>query len=308
MIVLSAETIDLSRLPAPNAIEPLDYETLQSNFMTRFVAAWTAARAIDPSLPQYDVQALETDPAVIASQPWSFLRLLDRARVNDAVRAVLAPLATGADLDNVVARVNIERLTVIPATDTTPPVMESNARLLLRYLLAFSRPAAGSRERYLYEAYTALPLLHHARVNGAAVHGRRGDVDIVLAGPDGRDLTDQELDVVRGAVLADDVKPEAVAVTLLRATRNLYDVDGAILVAKGPDAEAVRLEAIARMRVAAAGRMLIGDFVPASSLNGAAYGAGVLRASLAAPAADIAAHPYRINILGAVDLDTEVVA
>jgi phage-related baseplate assembly protein len=301
-VSLSYETIDLSRLPAPNAIEPLNYETLQSAFMGRFVAIWAAARALDPSLPQYDVQTLETDPTVIVSEAWSYLRLIDRARVNDAVRAVLAPLAKGADLDNVVARVNIERLIVIPATDTTPAVMESDERLLLRYLLAFSRPAAGTRERYLFEAYTALPILHHAAVNGTAIHGRRGDVDIVLAGPDGRDLTNGEMDIVRNRLLADDVKPEAVAVVCLKAQRTLYNFSGALLIAKGPDQTAVTNEAEARIRAAAYDRMKIGDFVPINSLAGAGYGPGVLRASATAPSADIAANPYAIPILDAVSL------
>ena len=305
MIVLSAETIDLSRLPAPDAIEPLDYGTLQSAFMERFIAVWAAARAIDPSLPQYDVQTLETDPAVITSEAWSYLRLLDRARVNDAVRAVLAPLAKDDDLDNVVARVNIARLTVIPATESTPAVMESDERLLLRYLLAFSRPAAGTRERYLFEAYTALPILHHAAVNGRAVHGRRGDIDIVLAGPDGRDLTDEEMFTVGDRLLAEDVKPEAVSVICLRAQRRLYDFAGALVVAKGPDLTAVTSEAEARIRASARERMKIGDFVPVNSLAGAAYGPGVLRASATAPAADISANPYAIPILRDIALYAE---
>ena len=172
---LSAETIDLSRLPPPDIIEALGYETLNAAFLDRFETAWAAAQAIDPTLPDWDVRALETDPAVILSEVWAFLRLLDRQRVNDAARAVLATLAKKADLDVVVARVNVQRLVVIEATDTTEAVMESDERLLMRYLLAFSRPAAGSREGYLYDVYTALPILHHAAVVGRAVHGRRGE-------------------------------------------------------------------------------------------------------------------------------------
>lgn len=305
MNVLSAETIDLSRLPAPNAIEPLDFETLQSAFKERFTTFWAAARALDPSLPDYDVQTLETDPAIIIGEAWSYLRLLDRARVNDAVRAVLAPLAKGDDLDNVAARINVQRLIVVPATESTPAVMESDERLLLRYLLAFSRPAAGTRERYLFEAYTALPILHHAAVNGRAIHGRRGDVDIVLAGPNGRDLTDEEMFIVGDRLLAEDVKPEAVSVICLRAQRALYDFAGALLVAKGPDPASVMSEAETRVRLAAKERMKIGGFVPVNSLVGALYGPGVLRASASAPAVDVAGSPYAIPLLGDVVLDAE---
>lgn len=302
---LSGSTIDLSRLPAPAIIEALSYETLQSAFLARFSTVWTAARAIDPSLPAYDVGVLETDPIVIASQAWSYLRLLDRSRVNDAVKAVLAPLAELDDLDNVVARADVQRLVVTPATGDQAAVMESDARLLMRYLLAFSRPAAGSREGYLYDVYTALPTLYHAQVNGRAVHGRRGDVDVVLSGPAGRDLTDSELTTCRTALLADNRKPEAVAVTALRATRNVYAVAGAITVARGPDAETVRLEADARLVATAADRMLIGGLVPVTALVGALYGSGVVLAAISAPAADIAPDPYAIPILGAHAITAE---
>lgn len=297
---LSGQTIDLSRLPAPAIIEALDYETLQGAFLDRFKTVWTAARAIDPTLPAYDVDALETDPVVIASQAWSYLRLLDRSRVNDAVKAVLAPLAKGTNLDAVVARANVQRLTITPARGATPAVMEGDERLLMRYLLAFSRPAAGSREGYLYDVYTALPTLYHAQVNGRAVHGRRGDVDVVLAGPDGRDLTDQELATCRAALFAANRKPEAVAVTALRASRIVYAARGSILVAKGPDAETVRLEAVTRLTAAAAGRMLIGGVAPVNALEGALYGSGVVRAHLDAPAADIGLDAYSIPVLGDV--------
>ncbi len=300
-------TIDLTRLPAPNVIEALDYEALQGDFLARFKAAWGAASIIDPTLPVWDVDALETDPAVIASQPWSTLRLLDRGRVNDAVRAVLAPLAKGTDLDNVVARIGVQRLVVVAATSTAAAVMESDERLLTRYLLAFSRPAAGSAERYLYEAMTAWPTLLHAAVIGRAVHGRRGDVDLVVAGPSGRDATDAELSLVRAACASTSVKPEATSLSVLRATRRVYAVSGRIVVPTGPDAEAVRAEAQARVVATGAARMLIGAEVPRDLLSGAIYGLSVTRADLTAPPADIPADPYTIPVQGTVALTVEVV-
>lgn len=131
--------INLSRLPLPDVIGTLDYEALYALFLSRFLAAWDEARAIDPSLPAYDVGSLETDLVASLGEAISYLRLLDRARVNDAVKAVLAPLATGADLDTVAARLGVERLIVQAATSTAPAVMESDGRLLARYLLAFGR-------------------------------------------------------------------------------------------------------------------------------------------------------------------------
>lgn len=299
-------TIDLSRLPAPTVIEALDFETLQAAFISRFAEAWAEQRAIDPTLPEWDVGTLETDPAVIASEAWSYLRLLDRQRVNDVIKAVLAPLAKGADLDNVVARIGIERLTVVAATDTAEAIMETDARLLQRYLLAFTRPAAGSADRYLLEAMTAWPTMMAGRVIGRSVHGRKGDVDIVVSGPGGRDATDEELATVRTACTSTSVKPEATSVSVLRATRNVYDVVGRVMVPNGPDAETVRLEAIARIRAAGTAHMVIGGEVPVNALEGAAYGTSVTRANLAAPAADIVPDPYTMPIPGSITLAVEV--
>lgn len=298
--------IDLSRLPPPTIIEVVDYEVLQAQFLTRFEDAWTAARAKDPSLPEWNVGDLETDPAVIASEAWSWLRLLDRQRVNDAIQALLAPLAKRANLDAIVARIGIERLIVVPATANSDAVMESDDRLLQRYLLAFTRPAAGSADRYLYEAMTAWPAMLTGRVIGRSVHGRKGDVDIVVSGPDGRDATDEELATVRNACTSAQVKPEATSVSILRATRRIYDVMGRVLVPSGPDAEAVRAEASARILAAGKARMQIGGEVPTSALAGAAYGTSVSRVDLWSPATDIAGHPYTLPVPGSIILTAEV--
>jgi phage-related baseplate assembly protein len=298
--------IDLSRLPAPDVIEALDYEALLSGFKQRFLIAWATERAVDPTLPAYDVDGLETDPVVILGEAWSYLRLLDRARVNDAVKAVLAPLARGSNLDTVAARLGVERLVIQPASGTAPAVMESDDRLLARYLLAFGRPSAGSAARYLYEAYTAWPQLLHAAVIGRAIHGRRGDIDLVLAGPGGRDPTPEELERVRDAVLDTSVKPEAVSVTVLRALRRDYAVVGRIVVEKGPDAELVRLEAVRRLEAAGTARLAIGAQVPRSLLAGALYGASIVRADLDGPAGDLPAEPYTIPVLAGVTLSVEV--
>jgi phage-related baseplate assembly protein len=300
--------IDLSRIPAPNAIDPLDYESLRAAFIERFSAVWAAARAVDPTLPAYDVEMLETDPAIIIGEAWSYLRLLDRARVNDAIRAVLAPLARGADLDNVVARVNIVRLVVTPATGAAAAVMESDAQLLRRYLLAFDRPSAGSADRYLYEAFTAWPAMLDAAVVGRAVHGRRGDTDIVVIGPNGVAATSQEMAAVRNAVNATNVKPEATSVSVIPAVRKTYTVSLVLVIPKGPDPSVVIADARTRVDAAITGRLLIGAEVPVWSIAGAAYGSNVIRVRVLSPTADIAPDPYSVPVCTGVTITAEVQA
>lgn len=287
--------IDLSRVPAPDALEKLDFEALNDAYKARFQALWAAVRADNPELPDYDVAMLETDPAIIIGEAFNYLRLLDRARVNQAVRSVLAPLARGADLDNVAARVNIARLTG-----------ETDAQLLRRYLLAFDRPSAGSPSRYLYETYTAWPQCLDAAVIGRAIHGRRGEVDLVVIGPDGRAPTPEELTLVRTAVRADHVKPEATAINVTAATRRLYAVNLVAEIPSGPDPAIVRQEVLARVRAAAKARLFIGSQLPIDAIAGAAYGDSILRVRRIAPAEDIAAEPYSIPVLDAITITTEV--
>jgi phage-related baseplate assembly protein len=298
-------TIDLSRLPAPNAIEALDYETLLSDFVDRFQAYWDELRLARPELPEYDVASMETDPVIILGQAWSYLRLLDRARVNDAVKAVLAPSSTGADLDHVVARQGITRLELAPATSQTPALMETDAALLRRYLLSFDRPSAGSASRYLYEAWTAAPTLHDVRVNGRAVHGRVGDTDVVIIGEDGDPATNEELAAVQAAISASNVKPEAVGIAALRANRLEYQIVQVIKVPVGPDAELVRLEAVARVTAAALSRMKIGASVPRDLLAGAAFGDSIVDVEHLEPEEDIEAEPYTVPVCTSVEITVE---
>lgn len=293
-MALSPTVIDLSRVPAPAAIQALDYETLLAAAIDRFLAQWEAERLLDPTLPVYDVDNLETDPAVILLQAWSYLRLLDRQRVNDAVKAVLAPFAKGTDLDNVVARANVARLTG-----------ESDDALLRRYLLAFDRPGAGTASRYLYEAWTAWPQMGDCRVNGRRTHGRRGDIDIVITGPGGRLPTTQERDLVRAAVLRDDVTPEGLDAIVLFARRAEYSVALAIEVPSGPDQELIRNDAVTRVRSAADTRTLIGGEIPPGFIKGAAFGANILAVQEPEPTI-IAADPYAVPVCTGIEISVLV--
>lgn len=300
--------IDLSRLPLPAVLEEVSHADLLTLFMSRFVEAWHAEMERDPSLPDYTVSMLETDPARIALRTLGGLRMLDRQRVNDAIKALLAAMARGADLDNVVARQGIARLVVVPATGEQPAVMETDAALLRRYLLSFDRPSAGSAGRYLYEAWTAAPSLSDARVNGRAIHGRVGDVDVVIAGTDGADPTPEQIEAVQAAVLRPNVKPEAVGVAVIPATRVEYRVEQRITVPVGPDAELVRAEAEARVRGVTLSRMQIGAAVPRDLIAGAAFGASVVSVVHVAPAASIVAEAYSIPACVEIDIAVEVLA
>ena len=139
--------IDLSPLPTPMVVETLDYEAILSGRVTEFKSLWEAVRTANPglNLPQYDVQMLETDPAMILLQEASYDELRLRARVNDAARANLLRYAASADLDHVAADHGVTRL-----------VGETDAWLRERIILADqAKSCGGPEEWYKFHARSA---------------------------------------------------------------------------------------------------------------------------------------------------------
>lgn len=305
-LLTSPRTIDVSALPAPDAIETLDYEILNEAFKTRFLTEWDQARAEDPTLPAYDVEKWDSDPIMIAEQAWTWLRMMDRGRVNDAVRALLPAFSNGPDLDNLVAARNLQRLTVRPVTDNDPAVMETDAALLRRYLASFDAPAAGSPDGFIFRAATAWPEMHDMAVNAYAVHGRPGEVDIVVAGPDGRVPTTDELERVRAAVTASDAKQTATPVRVVAAGRQEYAVSLHLEIIRGADPTAVVASARERVLKAAAYLTRIDQEVPVWSVAGVAYSQNIIRVNDLSPASDIPADPYKIPVCTGVDITAEV--
>lgn len=305
-LLTSPRTINVSTLPAPTAIEPLDFASLKAGFNERFMLAWNSERGADPTLPAYDTLELDSETIAATQQAWNFLRLLDRARVNDAVRAVLPAFSAGTDLDNLVAKQNIERLVVTPATEQTPAVMENDAALLRRYLASFDAPAAGSTDGYIFRAATAWPALHDCAVNGYAVHGRTGDIQIVVAGPGGRIPTADELTLVRGAVTAEDAKSAGMPVSVVAARRHEYVVQLHLRMIKGAEPSAVIATARGKVLTAANYLTRIGQEVPIWSVAGMAYSQNVNNVAVVEPVADIPADPNVIPVCTGVEITAEV--
>lgn len=305
--------IDLSRLPAPQAIEIISLNQLQADFKARFLLEWAAQQQLDSTLEDFTEADLETHPAIVVARAWRYLRNLDRNRVNDGLKALLAPLASGANLDAIAASRNVERLIVQAATTTAEEILESDTSLLQRFLESFDRPAAGSAGRYLYDARSAWPQsadktlgLWDARVNGYAVHGRRGDIDLVIAGPFGRVPTTPELLTVREAVTDINRAPEGVSIVVLPAVRVEYQPSLVIEVpGNGPAPETIRQEALARVEAAAMDRRLIGGEIPAGLLAGSAYGPNVIKVRDLAPVV-IAPDPYKIPVMTGLTVTVEV--
>ncbi|MCK9911337.1 hypothetical protein MXD81_19455, partial [Microbacteriaceae bacterium K1510] len=84
----------------------------------------------------YNVAMLESDPAVKIAEAAAYRETLIRARVNDAVRAVLLAYAHGTDLDHKGVDFEVARMVMGADPDTGAPIMEDDERLRRRQQLA----------------------------------------------------------------------------------------------------------------------------------------------------------------------------
>lgn len=102
-----SELVDLSKIPQPDFIEPLNFEVI-----------FNARKAAFLNLIEDEAQkavwqtrlALESEPVVMLLQENAYRELLLRQRINNG--ALSLAHAAGADLDAVAANYNVARLVV----------------------------------------------------------------------------------------------------------------------------------------------------------------------------------------------------
>jgi len=268
--------IDLSRLPAPDAIEPLDYETIYGEMLAR----------LRTFIPDFD-DSLESDPAVRILQVAAYFRLLDRQRVNDAIRAVMIAYAAGADLDHLAAVFGVARLTVTPADpeNNIAAVMESDDDLRRRVILApEGYSVAGPVGAYIFHALTA----HADVLDASATSPEPGQVVVSLLARDGDGTASAALiDAVEAALNAESVRPITDEVIVASAEIVDYEIAAQIWTYPGPDAAIVLAEAESRLAAYRAAQRRIGRDITLSGIYAALHVEGVQRVALPSPAADI---------------------
>jgi len=234
--------VDLSELPAPDVLEPLDVEDVYSESLGIFREYmgdnWSAP--------------LESEPVVKLLEASAYARIGDRARVNDAAKALLLAHAIRSDLDQLGANVNTPRL-VIQAEDLTavPPVekiAEIDDAYRERIQMAYEGlTTAGPRNSYKLHARNASALVADASAESPAP----ARVTVTVLGLEGDGTVGPELlAVVAEAINDEDVRPLGDRVTVQSAEVLPYRVD-AVLYMKGPGPESAVALAEAKKRLAA---------------------------------------------------------
>ncbi|MCY4584894.1 MAG: baseplate J/gp47 family protein [Bryobacterales bacterium] len=286
---MSSPAIDLSRLPAPDVVESLDYEALLAAAIARLGTDYVVS---------------EADPAYKTLESAAYRELLLRQRVNDAARAVMLPTAAGRDLDNLAALLGVERQIVTPADPKAIPpveaVYETDERLRTRTQLAPSAVStAGPASSYRFHALSASADVLDVAVASPAP----GSVTVTVLAREGNGVADADLLAKVTAALNDEsVRPLGDVLTVQTAVIVDYQVTAELTIGSGPDSAAVLEAARTAATAYASGSRKIGRSIPRSALYAALHWPGVEAVALTAPAADVAvtavqaAHATQIQV------------
>lgn len=271
--------VDLSRLPSPDIIETLDYETLLAGAVAQFREEMAALGVT--------IETRDSDPAIKLLQAFSYLAQMLRQRVNDAARAVMPAHAVGADLDNIAAMFGIARKVITPADEeqNIPAVMETDIEFRRRMVLApEGYSVAGPEGAYVSHALNADTEV----LDATATSPSPGVVRISILARTGDGTASQQLvDTVQAYLSADTRRPLTDLVIVQSAQIVPFAVDYDLTTYNGPDGALVLAASLESVGEYVADCHRVGRDVTMSALFRAAHVEGAQNVRFNSPTDDI---------------------
>jgi phage-related baseplate assembly protein len=304
--------VNLSALPAPDVLEPLDFEDIYQEVLADFRFQmgdnWTAL--------------LESDPVVKLLEVAAYQKLMSRARINDAAKSSLLAYARGTDLDNRAADYGVERLKITEADpDAFPPipkVMEKDDALLYRTQLSLEGlSVAGSRGAYEFHGLSSSanvanisvdsPTFKAAEISqalrdqlpaGAIVlvcdyaaglsNPLPGDVSLaVLPTPESTVEPAALVATVQTALSGEDVRPITDRPRSQLGQPTNFSISAVLEILNGPSSVVVLGAANAALAAAVAAARQLEGAMTLSAIYAALHVSGVHRVVLTQPTADV---------------------
>lgn len=288
--------IDLSLLPPPDVVEPLDFETLLA---TRKAALLSIA----PELA--DTLALESEPAVKLLEESAYQELLVRARINAACKAVMLASAVGADLDQIGANYGVGRLLIKTGDrDAIPPIpAEWEADAEYRYRIQISMAAysvAGPQDAYVFHALSADGRTLDVKADSPSP----GEVVVTVLSREGDGTPESDLlAAVEARLSSKSVRPLTDHVTVRAATIVPYAISAEITCYAGPDSALVLMAARSAIDGYVGSVRRVGRDITLSGIYAALHQPGVQRVELISPTADIAIDALSAGYCTAITLN-----
>lgn len=293
--------VDFSKLPAPDVIEELNFETIFAERKARLLELTPESdRAATAATLE-----LESEPVVKLIQENAYRELGLRQRVNEAGTANMLPYAKQNDLENLAANFQVERLTVVAADpDASPPVeavMEDDDSLLERTQNAFEGlSTAGPTKSYEFHARSA-----DGRVADASCQSPAPcDILItVLGNTEDGSVPEDVLAIVMKALSDEDVRPVGDRVTVQAASVELYDMVAELIVKDGAPENALAPPAAQKAAgTYVANHRKLATSVYRSKIDGVLGVEGVVAVRLLQPGADIIRNKSQAAICRSITL------
>lgn len=307
--------IELDKLPPPDAVQVPDYEALLA---TRKADLLARVRALtDDAELIADLEAVlygsELEPLVVDQEVSTEREVIVYERINDAVRAVLLSTACGTDLDNLCARLGVERMR-IPADPAagTHEIVEDDTRLRRRYQLAMEAfSTCGPTGAYLFHAMSASLDVLDCGVYGPDYEPQfvpEGRVYLYVLSRTGDGAASADLvTAVRLACNPHDRRPVADWVHAFPAVIHVYAVSVHLVIRRGADPSLVVDQARKELEAYAAETHRVGAIVALSGIYDAVHSANTIKASIASPVADIEPGPTGAPYCNGIAITYEVI-
>jgi len=276
----SATSVDLSRLPPPDVIEELDFESILAVRRAEFLSRFPAFSA-----------NVESDPVIKALEVGAYRELVLRARINDAARSVLVAYAAAADLDNLAALFGVSRQEISPANpqEGTAAVLENDDALRRRVLLApdaFS--VAGPATAYVFHALSADADI----LDASATSPAPGEVTVSILSRSGDGSASPALVAKVQALLdGDEVRPLTDNVSVQSVELVTFEIEAGLTLYPGPDQSIISANANAALDDLLSANRRLGRDITRSAIIAALHVAGVQNVALIAPAQDVVIDP-----------------
>ncbi|MEO0442724.1 MAG: baseplate J/gp47 family protein [Pseudomonadota bacterium] len=269
-------SIDLSELPPPNLVEELDYEAILA----------ATKNELQHIAPDINVDTLLTsDPITKLLEVIAYREMHMRARINEAARGVMLATATGANLDNLAALVNIQRSVIKAADAGSDAVYEDDTRLRARTQLAFEGySTAGPVGAYIFHALSA-----SAEVKDVAVYSDKpGIVDVrILSNKDNGAASSDLVKKVNQVLTADDIRPLTDYVRVHSADIVPYHISATLTIFAGVGGQQVVEAARQAAEDYIQQHHQLGIDITRASLFAVLHQPGVQNVALHQPAADL---------------------
>lgn len=279
-------TLDLSKLPPPDAILVVDHAAKVAEMKAQLIA-------VRPSLAP--VLALASEPLVKLIEDWAYEAVLKTGEINQGVRDMLLASARGSNLDHIAANHLIVR-----REDEDDDTFRARTALGPE-----GWSVAGPKGAYRFHALSASSEVADVAVSSPD----EGEVRVVILSTADDGVASAELlDTVAAALNADEIRPLTDHVTVVSASTVTYAVTALIRVRSGPDAGPVETSAEAAVRAYAAARRLLETPVARAGLIAALMQPGAEDVVLSHPAADVVPGAEGAAVLGDLTLTVEVIA